>query len=83
MVNNNFCSLEIVTKSRFNNHGQNIGEKKLLLLKIALHEVSIFGVFLVLIPRIQSEYGEILSISPYSVRMQGNMDQQNSEYERF
>ena len=29
---------------------------------------------------IQSEYGEILRISPYSVRMRENADQNNSEY---
>ena len=30
--------------------------------------------------RIRTEYGEIRSISQYSVRMQENMDQNNSEY---
>ena len=30
--------------------------------------------------RIQTEYGEILSISPYSVVMRENADQNNSEY---
>ena len=29
---------------------------------------------------IRTEYGEILRISPYSVRMRQNMDQNNSEY---
>ena len=33
--------------------------------------------------RIQTEYGEIRSISPYSVRMWENADQNNSEYGRF
>ena len=33
--------------------------------------------------RIQSEYGEILRISPYSVRMRENADQNNSEYGHF
>ena len=33
--------------------------------------------------RIRTEYGEILRISPYSVRMQENADQNNSEYEHF
>ena len=32
---------------------------------------------------IWTEYGEIWSISPYSVRMRENTDQKNSEYERF
>ena len=30
--------------------------------------------------RILTEYGEILRISPYSVRMRKNKDQKNSEY---
>ena len=33
--------------------------------------------------RIRTEYGEILRISPYSVQMQENMDQNNSEYGHF
>ena len=33
--------------------------------------------------RIRTEYGEILRISPYSVRMRENTDQNNSEYGPF
>ena len=33
--------------------------------------------------RIRTEYGEILRISPYSVRMWENVDRNNSEYEHF
>ena len=33
--------------------------------------------------RIRTEYGEIRSISPYSVRMRENTDQNNSEYGHF
>ena len=33
--------------------------------------------------RIQTEYGEILSISSYSVRMQENTDQDNSDTDTF
>ena len=33
--------------------------------------------------RIRTEYGEILQISPHSVVMQENTDQNNSEYEHF
>ena len=33
--------------------------------------------------RIRTEYGEIRSISPYSVRMRENADQNNSEYGQF
>ena len=32
---------------------------------------------------IRTEYGKILRISPYSVRMRGNVDQNNSEYGHF
>ena len=33
--------------------------------------------------RIRTEYGEVRSISPYSVRMRENADQNNSGYEHF
>ena len=33
--------------------------------------------------RIGAEYRKILRISPYSVQMQGNMDQKNSRYRHF
>ena len=33
--------------------------------------------------RIRAEYGEIRLISPYSVRMRENTDQNNSEYDGF
>ena len=33
--------------------------------------------------RIRTEYGEIQSISPYSVRMRENADQNNSKYATF
>ena len=33
--------------------------------------------------RIRTEYGEILRISPYSVQMRENTDQNNSEYGHF
>ena len=33
--------------------------------------------------RIWTEYGEILCISPYSVRMRENTDQNNSQYGHF
>ena len=33
--------------------------------------------------RIRTEYGEIRSISPYSVQMRENADQNNSEYGHF
>ena len=43
------------------------------------HSVFFWSVF----SRIPTEYWEIRSISPYSVRMQENMDQKNSEYGHF
>ena len=39
--------------------------------------------FLSVIPRIWTDYGEILRISRYSVRMWQNMDLKNSEYGHF
>ena len=43
-----------------------------------------FGVILVLIfCCIRTKYGEIRSISPYSVRVREDMDQNNSEYGHF
>ena len=39
--------------------------------------------FLSVFSRIWTEYGEILRISPYSVRMRENTDQNNSEYIHF
>ena len=33
--------------------------------------------------RIRTEYGEMLRIYPYSVRMRQNVDQNNSEYRHF
>ena len=36
-----------------------------------------------LFSRIRTEYGDIWSISPYSIRMRENTDQRNSEYKHF
>ena len=41
--------------------------------------MAVFGV----ISRILTEYGEIRSLSPYSVWMRENTDQNNSEYDHF
>ena len=43
----------------------------------------VFGVILVRISRIWTEYGEILRISLYSVWMRENADQNNAEYGHF
>ena len=39
--------------------------------------------FWYVVSRILTEYGEIQSISPHSVRMRENTDQNNSEYGHF
>ena len=46
-------------------------------------KVSLFGVFLVRISLIRTEYWEIRSISSYLVQMRENTDQKNSEYGPF
>ena len=54
-----------------------------------LHEISIFEkcpyskLFWSAFSRIWTEYGEIRSISPYSVRMRKNGDHNNSKYGHF
>ena len=45
--------------------------------------MSVFGVFQVLFFRIQTEYGNLLCKSPYSVKMQEIKDLKNSEYGHF
>ena len=42
--------------------------------------VQIWNFFWSVFSRIRTEYGEIRSTSPYSVRMRENKDQNNSEY---
>ena len=53
-------------------------------MKHPLHEkYPYLEFFLVRFSHIRSESGEILRISPESVRMQENTDQKNYEYEHF
>ena len=52
-----------------------IRHRKCLML-LCVKSVSAFS-------RIRPEYREVLRISPYSVRMRENADQNNSEYEQF
>ena len=53
-------------------------------MKHPLHEKYPYSeFFLVRFSHIRSESGEILRISPESVRMRENMYQKNSEYEHF
>ena len=51
----------------------------LILRKICRYSELFWSVFY----RIWTEYGDMWSISPYSVRMQENTDQNNSEYGKF
>ena len=46
-------------------------------------KVFVFGVFWFVFSRIWTKNGEILRVSPYSIQMQENTDQKNSEYEEF
>ena len=50
---------------------------------IRREKCSYLKFFRSLLYRILTEYGEIRSISPYSVRMRENTDQKNSEYGHF
>ena len=52
-------------------------------LSITSRKVSLSGVFWTVFFRIQTEYGEILRVSQYSVRMRENTDQKNSKYGHF
>ena len=58
------------------------GKTQILIISL-LEKCSYLGFFWSFISRIQTEYGEMLRISPYSVRMQENTDQKNSEYGHF
>ena len=52
--------------------------------KVSLRENCLYSeLFWSVFSRIRTEYGEILRISPYSVRMRENTDQNNSEYCHF
>ena len=54
------------------------------MLKLSLREKRPYlELFWSVFSRIRTEYGEILRISPYSVRMWDNTDQNNSEYGHF
>ena len=46
-------------------------------------KVSVFGVFWSVFSSIWTEYGEIRSISPYSVRMRNNTDQKTPNTDTF
>ena len=51
---------------------------------MTLREKCLYSeIFWSVFSRIWSEYGEILRISPSSVRMRENMDQKNSEHRHF
>ena len=48
-----------------------------------LREKCLYSEFGSVFSRIQTEYGEVLRICSYSVRMQENTDQKNSEYGHY
>ena len=52
-------------------------------LRHCVKSVQIRSYFWSVFSRIRTEYGEILRISPYSVRMLENTDQKNSVFEHF
>ena len=59
-------------------------KKHIYLVSDTLHEKCPYSeLFWSAFSRIWTEYGEILCISPYSVRMRENADQNNSEYGHF
>ena len=57
-----------------------VNEKKLLPLRKKRPYLELFSF---VFPRIRTEYEEILRIFLYSVRMQENTDENNSEYRHF
>ena len=52
-------------------------------LAFTARKLSVFVVFWSIFSSIWTEYGQIRSTSPYSVRMPENADQKNSEYGHF
>ena len=66
------CMMELYAKI--------VNEKKVLPLRKKCPYLELFWF---VFPRIRTEYEEILRISPYSVRMQENTDENNSEYRHF
>ena len=55
--------------SKNNNNNNNISQS-----------LFVFGVFRSVFSHIRTEYGDLLRKSPYSVWIQENVDQKNSEY---
>ena len=55
--------------SKSNNNNNNISQS-----------LFVFGVFWSVFSHIRTEYGDLLRKSPYSVWIQENVDQKNSEY---
>ena len=58
--------------------------KKFIFLSYSLREKCPYSeLFSSAFSRIRTKYGEILRISPYSIQMRGNTDQNNSEHGHF
>ena len=72
------------TVLRFTNVLLRIANSLVTSLKLALREKCPYSeLFWSIFSRIRTEFGEIWNISPYSVRMRENTDQNNSEYRHF
>ena len=75
---------EIPTKVVFTKMGRQEVFVELLNQSLTLREKCPYSeLFLSVFSHIQTEYGEILCISPYSIRMQEYVDKDNSKYGRF
>ena len=70
LINTNILVLKYMTRWKYFNHNHCVKSVRTRWFS------SIFS-------HIWTKYGEILRISPYSVRMWKNMDQKNSEYGNF
>ena len=72
------------TKVVFTKMGRQEALVELLNQSLTLHEkYPYLDLFRSVFSRIQTEYGEILCISPYLIRMQENVDKNNSKYGHF
>ena len=78
----NVFSFKIIL-STFLNVGRACFIKRLIEWDTLRRECPYLEFFWSVFSRIRTEYGEIQSISPYSVQMQENTDQKNSEYGQF
>ena len=78
-------SLQLFSKSHYSETSEyGFDQRQVVYRTYALREKCPFSaLFWCAFSCIQTEYGEILYISPYSVHMRENADQNNSEYGHF